>query len=123
MTSLFVYTAEFVVIYTSPSWVHLFNQREKGKEGDGEGKTPRKEEQYKNSCATNEKKIRGVISGNYLHKRKKNDTSVLNHTFVEGRLLKATVIWAHREQMQRCGTSLQNNQVPKNQSSFMPSFR
>lgn len=69
------------------------------------------------------KKIRGVISGNYLHKRKKNDTSVLNHTFVEGRLLKATVIWAHREQMQRCGTSLQNNQVPKNQSSFMPSFR
>lgn len=36
-----------------------------------------------------------------------------NHTVVKGRLLKATVIWAHHEQMQRCGTSLQNNQVPK----------
>lgn len=53
VTSLFVYITEFVVIYTSPSWVHLFKQREKGKGGEGERKTARKEEQYKNSCANN----------------------------------------------------------------------
>jgi len=44
--SLFVYTTEFVVIYTAPSCAHLLKQKEKVKEGEGERETARKEEEY-----------------------------------------------------------------------------
>lgn len=120
MTSPFVYITEYAVIYGSPSWVHLFKQKERERQRRG------KQQEKKCNTRTRVFKFKKKIWESFqvtIYTNEKIDTSVLNHRVVEGRLLKAAVIWAYRQQMQRCGTSLQNNQVPKNQFSFTLSFR
>lgn len=100
-------------------FIYSSRKREKGK---GEENSKKRSAIQELVCLNLKKKIWESFQVT-IYTNEKIDTSVLNHRVVEGRLLKAAVIWAYRQQMQRCGTSLQNNQVPKNQFSFTLSFR